>query len=213
MNNFTDKPPTYDIEKQEKFVLNFFDLSEAEQEELKKRVLENKGSIRIMVHPYFMSKSAEQYKHGFKNRIGIVETGFKRILETKSTTPVFLFEDIDEIDNTKKIILPSLVSSRKSLYLVPTLPNEPVPVTGVRGEHPDEAWDLFINKLKEIGVQKIVIGGMYLYVDQDSEYLSGCLGSAIKNLRPAFKVQISNLAHPNYRENLTNPDTTPYGAK
>lgn len=193
------------------FTHNFLILDEEEKQILRKRIEVSKGTIRIVVHPYFM-RTAEDYERERQRpgaRIDIVEKSFERMLAQKGDTPILLFEGYDQIPSTLQEIFSILQNSGNELYILPTIPNDPTPVWLLKEK---ESWKKFVGMLKDLGVKKCIIGGIYFWHRQragDYAHLNGCVGGTIHQLKDYFEIQVSNLAHPQSRKDVGNPDITP----
>ncbi|MES2315422.1 MAG: hypothetical protein V4486_01665 [Patescibacteria group bacterium] len=193
-------------------VQKIFSLTPQETLELKDRIEKNNGIVRIMVHPYYIAQKKMddpdvlEYYH--LERIPTVERGFEKILKTKSQTPTILFESYDMVNRTKHIIEPILKKASNQIYLVETHPADPLPYFGSSPETEGQEWALFIEKLKTLGVKRIIVGGMNLWTDplNTTGDLEGCVGRTIDVLRNHFEVQTSSLASPDSRKNFKKPD-------
>ena len=207
MDNFTPKPPSgkEDIEKIKISIHDIFSLSAEEKSDLKGKILESKGIVRIMIHPYYMEQKELDVDHKKSPRVAIVDTGFKRILQTKSTAPVFLFEAYNQVFSTSAKIIPILKEAGNEIYMVPTFEDNPQPFMGYASEKRGEEWYEFIDLIKKLGVKKLVIGGMHLGTAQ----LSGCVGVAIEMLKRHFEIQVSALTSPGSRRDISKPDMKP----
>lgn len=173
--------------------------------------MENKGTVRIMVHPYYIQQHSHIYK-GIDTtpyqRFDMVENGFKKILKTKSNTPVFLFESFNEIKRTEKKIIPILRKNQNKIFIVPTETDSPNPRLNKSYDTNLHGWSVFIEKMENLGVKKIIIGGIFLDIItyEEEEWVTGCVGFTIEKLKDNFEIQISNLAHPKSRKDFTRPN-------
>ncbi len=100
------------IERENKRTHNLFTLTEEEQQALTRRVEKSKGVVRIMIHPYYMQEKLLAYpgvkRRVVAERVKIVEQSFERIIGTKLSVPVFLFEERSRIESTKKKVTEKL---------------------------------------------------------------------------------------------------------
>lgn len=214
MDQFNPELKAKEAIKEQPVFHNVLSLTEEERETLKSRIAESQGLVRIVIHPYYLKQIASlsdssEYKiklHG--PRATIVEESFDRMLKAKSTVPIMLFDSEERIGGTKQKIDPILKASGNELYLVPTYDASPVPSAKVSKSVEGE-WKFFIDIMKNLGVKRLIVGGMYLFVDvsigskQNSENLRGCVGVAIDALSPYFAIQTSSIAHPKSRKDIS----------
>ncbi len=192
------------------FVRDLFSLNQAERSKLQASILKNRGAIRIMVHPYYVKQTHHPDVHAAKvrepdSRIDIVEKGFERILKAKKGAPVLLFEGHNQVSNTTREISPILKDSGNEIYIVPTHNNDPHPF--FEGVSINDSWRNLIETLKELGVTKCVVGGMHLTLGDFGK--EGCAGYTIEQLKNHFELQVSSLAHPLSRGDMSKPDSRP----
>lgn len=212
MDNFN---PSITLERSEGPIHDLFFLTEEQQKNLREKIRRNNGAVRIMIHPYYVQQKyltdKDIKKYFSPGRVGVVEEGFKRLLRTKTDVPIFLFEAYDQIDNTKSLISQNIRDGNE-IYIVPTFSDDSLPYFGKRNNLTGEEWKEFAKIIKNLGVEKIIIGGMYLMVGEDmiskkgSQFLNGCVGVAINNLKGSFNIQVSSLTGPDSRKDINTPD-------
>ncbi len=210
MDNFSQAAS---LERKTESIRNLFLLTKEEQEILREKIKKNKGVVRIMIHPYYLQqksdKGIEQYIS--LGRVAVVEEGFKKILQANTDTPIFLFETYDQIETTKTIVSKNLRMGNE-IYIVPTFPDNSLPYFERANDLTGEEWEEFIKLIKNLGVEKIIIGGMHLITGEDrlfrheDELLTGCVGVAVNNLKRSFDIQVSSITSPNSRKDLNSPD-------
>ncbi len=85
------------------------------------------------------------------------------------------------------------------LYLVETYMMNPKPVGPVGGHQGDE-WDILIEKFKNLGIKKILLGGQRFAADRSNssgkKYHGYCVGDTDAHLRRDFKVTLSLFTAP-----------------
>ncbi len=212
MDSFNPDRIHKETKEKAKYVYDIFKLTEEEKEALRARVLESKGLARIMVHPYYIAQKRmhdpDVLQHYDLNRVGIVENGFKRILETGSNTPVVLFEAHGMVSHTVGKINKFLEKSKNSIYLVPTYPDNPRPYFP-NYRYSGEEWHKLIELLKDLGIKKLIIGGMLLHNVYNQDSLMGCVGTTVNKLSDDFEVQVSSISSPESRKDVKYPDSKP----
>ena len=104
-----------------------------------------------------------------------------------------VFQDTDRT-NELQINLKETALKEDS-YFIPTLPHDPTPSSG--------GWDSLLHKLKNLGVNEVIMAGMNLVIewpDDTDPKVGGCLASAAEELSKVFKVNISKFTYPNTKE-------------
>lgn len=226
----------------EKF-MGFFELSKEEENKLKDRIALHNGKIRIFIHPDF-----EEYNEKFKNK----EVAFKKILESPTDKPpIFIFEsswqspwqgyeqfsedtknkDDESLLRATNIDLIEKLSKRyedvnivDNVFFILSGGSRPDPLVP-DAKTKEQAWEIFINKMKSLGVKKILLGGTELIVSNNnpfeikdvsdikslsapegevnlSGYVGRCIGYTIRRLHGDFKIELSSLTAPAGRSNI-----------
>jgi hypothetical protein len=201
--------------------------------------------VRVFVHPFFYQYT-EKYKPEVKqpdynlHKLEEIKKGLLKILEKpeETTPPVFILEEAEHLDETKQAINEE-GGSHNPAYFVPTHAKSAVPdVKGGNGKLYDfESWEEFRKIFLDLGVRKVIIGGMYLKVvhgydlDPDMfeyrtqrrskgaynmEYdIEKCVRAAVSGLSQdehfehVFDVEISNLTFPNSRSDIRKKEQAP----
>jgi hypothetical protein len=201
-------------EKKRKYVEDLQELTEDQKEILKAKVEKHKGLVRIFIHPYY-SEQQQTNEHLYEgNRVTIVEQGLERLLAANKLPPTILFEPQKHVHSTIEKLAPILERSGNNIYLVKTNDHTPTPYTpNETAEEEFHSWQKLIAILKELGIKKCLIGGMYLWAMEinatNLNRLQGCVGAATSVLKSDFEIEISNLAHPSSRKNLIRPYSFP----
>jgi hypothetical protein len=202
----------------------FFKLSEPERESLKVEIENSKGTIRLFVHPFFdFYNSIEPKYMGNLVNAKFVRQGMDKILHSSKTRlPVLIMEEEPFVDTTLETLRQT--NPENSVYVVPTEEEMSVPIAMPYKQPQDsegmeqnyyENWRVFIAQLSLLGVKKILVGGSFFWADNKGGIGvgkgSGCMGSAIKQLRNSkdFEVIISHFSNPHGRkmvEELGNSD-------
>lgn len=187
-------------------ILSLFELTDEEKNLLSQRIKEANGLVRIFVHPYYQKyKVARGYvpprpiedEPEEKTKKETLNRAILKMakLTPEKTPPIFFFEEFERVNEFKKKVEGVL---RNEFYIVPTEPSEPKPK--IDSEDLVDSWHTLSNKLHELEVKKILIGGMYFEVNYerprpegDDSPLWQCVGVTIDNLRKDFEIEVSNL--------------------
>ena len=200
-------------DKSRKIFLDFFELSKEQELLLQEGVEKNNGLIRVFIHPYYKAPE-EELEEPLK--IVLIDKAIKKILylAPDKTPPVFIFEEERKINRLRDSFEFEAQFLQNRIYIVPTFMDSSWPkigsLNGSRNEKQqeifdrEEEWDFLNRRLKELGVKKILMGGMNLYIETKPRPgkidFCGCVGGAINHLGPEFKVDISNLTLPDGRK-------------
>lgn len=217
-------------QEKHKELLSFFNLNEQEIVELKERITKAKGTIRMFVHPLY--ESWEDYR-GLREYGP--EEGFRRIarLSEDQTPPIFILEEHG--DRSQHKLDKMINAANQKLYIVETLPGEgtlypdesfPKDIVKYYTKYDSQnyeidkqraaetkiyeqkVFDFFAEKLKDLGVENVLIGGMYLWFHDsfmntlDPEYneissgVTGCMAYPIKSLSKHLQVTVSHFTKP-----------------
>jgi hypothetical protein len=225
-----EQPRTPERKEPAKFI-DLFELSEKESDLLRKRIEENCGTIRMVIHPFFRKpENIDIVTDDKVRRLVRIQNAIKRLtaLNSKHTPPIIFMEDAEEINELEKRLIGL---AKGKIYFVRTAHKSPRPLdpltpptrlddASIEGNLAGDpkSWRLLIETLQCLGVKKIIIGGENLYITENrddpesrnAEYpfpvakvkLGGCAGTTIKQLRKIFDVSFSCLAFPDSREDL-----------
>lgn len=165
------------LDSNSRLPLILLDLNGQAKEYLRQAILEQNGTVDILVHPFYYEEEAEDW---YKSRL-------KSYLRnaTSNRTPVIVFE---EHSTTKKNLGRKLGPG--NFYVVPTRRGDPEPYP-ILGNY-DDPWEHAAKILRELGVVNIRIGGRYMYLRKDNNVNdkwkdrvvlhAGCVGRTIKEL-------------------------------
>ncbi|MEK7618254.1 MAG: hypothetical protein AAB410_03845 [Patescibacteria group bacterium] len=217
-----------EAEKRER-IKSFFDLTEQERENLLQRVVQSRGIVRLVVHPFFdvyntRHSPGRVYDLEEDPRTDFARIGLDRILKKiNSAPPVFVLEEAERIKETSRTLVNMLGGDPESkgspVYLIPSFSSSAEPFISNpvdlyrRGtltevykkklqQRHDYNWKELAERLKTFGVTKVIVGGMHFIVSEDDLYSSQCVGDAIDSLRPHFQIQISHFTSPSHRGNM-----------
>lgn len=193
----------------EKFV-DFLMLSQEEEDAFKKRIEQNKGLVRIFVHPYY-EKITPYYSKKRAEKIEAINLALQKMLSLpeEKTPPILFFEEKEKRSKLEENI--GDIELKNRIYTIPTHESSPEPFIhkkGVTEEEKMKNWTPVIEKLKALGVKKALIGGMQFNVyllgrtyknEPDEIVLDYCVGEAIKRLSKDFETEISCLSLPENR--------------
>lgn len=197
-------------QKQPAIARNFFDLNKEQLGELKKRVSDSQGTIRMLVHPFYTRPTQFGFFDGDKE-LNSMQDGIKRLtkLTPDKTPPIFVLEEIGRTDELLKSLQGNL---NQDLYIIQTDEKSGAPfpegeLAEIRTHYdtvidyiPD-AYNFISQKLGDLGVKRIVIGGMWLMVDRPSEDgktlpLQGCVSPPLILFARKFKMTLSHFTFP-----------------
>lgn len=191
---------------------NFPTLSSKEKRQLQERLL-NKPYGFVFVHPFYLgfpSLILEQDK-----KITLMQTAIKRLLQKRSeqTPPLFIFEEEQKLLACRQFLNHPRTNIRQDCYLIPTQPHSPEPTID---------WPPLLDLLEEVGMKKVIIGGMYLKIIRAHEpggslyhqqrqqkgalnlnyTLNRCCGKAALWLATRFEVDFCALTYPQTRKDI-----------
>lgn len=195
---------------------SFFELDEAKQKLLEAEINQNRGLVRIFVHPYYDVYDSTVSLNDSK-KAGLVRNGLVKVIEKNGNNiPLLVMEETGKESKTagklKSLIDPNI---NAKIYFIPTKDGFSTPQIPNQPKIDDyKRWKILVDKLEELGVKKILIGGMFLWIDsrgRDEEMTGdGCLGAAIKKLSPHFEVKISNFSNPDGRMEALSAENRPF---
>jgi hypothetical protein len=199
------------------FLLN---LGPSEKKRLTKRVKKWNGLIRIFVHPLYekwTNHESEGWVEHEKDveRHAEIEMVFARLLSMPEdkTPPLITFEENWALSRFRKWLrhVPQALPANIP-YVINTMESSPDPYYHYDDYKSRVDWDKPKTVLKELGVQKILIGGISLDVAHTygqsilvdwtgkSPYVCRCVGVVLSHLSKdkagAFETELSSLIYP-----------------
>lgn len=194
------------------YLQDFLNLSEEEKAELKTRIKQWNGLVRIFVHPMF-EKWRGIKNHENKKLEKIIDVVAKlSAMESDQTPPIIFMEEASHLEELKKWFEQGIkdeydVETHNNMYLISTTEGDSEPVTDPSIKDKNKNWENFRALLESLDVKKIIIGGMQLEFEEKSdgqgtEYFR-CLGHAYTELseegKGDFEVELSYLSDPKNR--------------
>ena len=194
---------------------NLLRLNPDEKNELIKRVGEWKGLVRIFVHPLFEKWHwpAEQYgTDPSHKRLIQIEEAVSRLLSMpeRKTPPIIIMEESIFIENLKGWLDRPELSLKTNAYYVETRRNNPTPLLETcENQYGSIAWKKLIDTLTDLGVRKILLGGMQFEVwfpgldwTGKPPFCDRCVGITLsylsKDKAGTFEVELSALVDSTY---------------
>ncbi len=201
------------IERSKSEVLELFNLTKKQLEELKSKIERFDGLIRIFIHP-----NANDNGRKIENQDRVYQIMSRTILSNEAP-PIIIMENERDVWLWSQSIKET---NPNNIYLVPTMLNYPYPV--IPGEprlsKKDEDRILeekdqpqieanfkkFITILEDLGVKKIFVGGTSLVIIDD---ITGCVGNFINHMRvfSKFEIKLSLGTAPLNRTDISEIDT------
>jgi len=218
---FTEKSEQGEVvESQEHVQQHCFDLpvmSDIEKEVFRKRLEASGGVARAFVHPFYEDHDQggeagslyvkDRFKGDRVSKEEIQQVFFKLLkMPKEKTPPLLIFEERSFLGGMEEILEKNVgTEMQNDLYIVPTVNDGSIPVRrpGDPGDAPSR-WQKFNASLKELGLKKVLIGGMYLIKGgpASSQRYAGCVGQATEALQNDFEVEISALSYPQNRSDF-----------
>jgi hypothetical protein len=215
-------PPTEWREQPPNYLHDLFRLDGAQLEALKARVKKLDGLVRLFVHPFFIEARTEyglaRQKITFINRaINALATS-----DPDRVPPLVIMEGQEKLPELARNLenhsgkASSNGAEFKDIYVVPTkAADNPEPAliyaidTGLSTGPKNAAqlqsqanWMALISKLHELGVTKILVGGMLVDVIETASAVGAgelrarqCVGVTVNRLKNDFEVELSNLSY------------------
>jgi hypothetical protein len=202
----------------ESHMFDLGELLESKEDELKLRIANSNGSLRVVVHPFFedyrkgnvadvllhkMKEHENPHRIPSKRRIRDVFYRMLRMDKTK-TAPIFILEEGHHIPKLKETLIEDVgLDMQNDLFVTPTVPNNSIPRNTKKfgGD-----WNSYNKYLADLGVKNIIVGGTYLSLKSepiksgdDRFYYDQCVGNAVVGLSERFDVQLSQLSYPMQR--------------
>jgi len=179
--------------KKDDIVLELFNLNQEQKLELEKRLKENKGLVRIFVHP-ISALMDDRIIEGQER----VSTILVKTIFSEKSPPIIILEDLIKKEVWKKGMKERMKENSKmppnEIYLVPTLSRYPFPIVLGRQEpsserewleedngYIEEGMTKFVSFLNDVGVKKIIVGGAELEIFNDN--LDRCVGNFIRFMK------------------------------
>jgi len=184
-------------QKKEEKVFELFDLNEQQKLELKEEIEKHKGLVRVFIHPIAKLKSGKILKN--KERVHDI---LSRTIFSEKAPPIVVFENAGAIEGWKKSI-EKHTQITKNIYIVSTIPDYPYPIVPGKPEpikdkdgslqdkddnYIEEGVIMFIKFLKDMGVEKILVGGTSLEIIHDQ--LNRCVGNFIRAMKDYGDIDI-----------------------
>lgn len=212
-----------EVKKTIENIHDLLSLSSVEKNRLKKRIEKWDGLVRIFVHPMYEKWRGHEEKYiNDPEEVKLVE--IERVLSKliampeSKTPPIIIMEERIFIKKLEKWLVENPQgSSQKGIYFVKTRLNNPAPDLEIKEAYfhpsPDtEAWKPLSDTLRELGVRKILLGGIKLGVlfhkkdwTQKDPFLEFCVGIAMSHLSKdkggEFEVELSALTFPTEERN------------
>ena len=227
----TEQPQTLEIDPTVKpRFINLFELTPEEESALKKQVDENRGGIRVLIHPFWDTGAPEEAQQNYSRSLSrlLSSEGLRKV-------PLIIFEEEEEeLEQTKSKLAAEIEScpgGEITFYLVLTQTGRPEPkpdkdCTNLSKENTELAeknWRVLTDILKRAEVKKILVGGKGLsaYIGENDQLqyqqqfaqkwpggekivVGHCVGQAIQNLAKYFEVDISAITFPHSRTTIKN---------
>ncbi len=204
------------FESPPKYGHNLLELTLEEKRALKERVEKWQGLVRIFVHPMYEKwRGHEQEYVNDPENIKLVQ--IERVLSKllamgEDKTPPTIIMEEEKYTNKLATWLKNNPngSSQDMVYFIKTLTDNPAPK--IETKNKTQSWKILSRALKEIGVKKILIGGMQLEVSYHKKdwtnkdpFLARCVGIAMSYLSKEkageFEVELSALTAPTNERN------------
>lgn len=186
--------PKQELKKAPEYGHDLLNLSAPEMEQLKSRIEKWKGLVRMFVHPMYEKwrVGREHYADDPKNveLLQIEDTLAKLLaMPEDKTPPMIILEEAKYVKKLESWLKENPQgNSQNGVYFVETLLNQPEPK--IQGEFLDGAWKILSDKLTELGVKKILMGGMQLEVSEFKRdwthrgpWVARCVGIALSKIK------------------------------
>jgi len=169
-------------------VLNFLELNDIQEQELKEQIEKYDGEVGVWVHPYFYCYFDKDFKIIFSDEyhkeisIKVDEEIKKQLLEPSK--PTFLFIENESVYRTSVYLSKynnSFQNSNKA-YIVPTINGSPCPLAientpttmlcrnGIGLGLEVENWIKLLNSFHNLKTKKINLAGFDLMLDKKEEF-------------------------------------------
>ena len=202
-------------------VLEFENLTQEQKEELKERINEYKGLIRVFIHS---ASILAMHKNELQEPL-------IRVLKSEKSPPLFFLEEGRFFKALERAIGAANEKGllARPIYGIRTLKNLPYPIMKDKLPPPAEeinskiseenlsygtkSTGIFLFNLHELGVRKILIGGSELIIDESGN-INKCVGNFIDELdklkkmgemypdAPKIDYKVSEITEPKNRSDL-----------
>lgn len=171
-----------------------FSLDERQRADLKAAVERSNGLVIGLVHPYFEKHQDDLDLGRSTQDVRRVEERIRKFVANKSREkpPIFLFEERRHAAMTLSAFKND--NPDQQIYLVPTeaASGRPLFKIGSTVHQGSNAWKETKRYLQDLGVKKILLGGMY----NDPEPRIGCVNEVGNALTGMFEVELTSFAYP-----------------
>lgn len=199
------------IEKEPVKIYDILNLSPEEVRHLRSRIEKWAGLVRIFVHPMYEKwmHSQEIYlNHTNGKELEKIENFLAKLLAMpeEKTPPIIIMEETKYITALQNWLKTNPQgASQDKVFLVKTRPDNFRP--DLENKNEKESWKILIDKLTDLGVKKILMGGMYFATNEfERDWtkrgpgMSYCVGIAMSHLSKdkagKFEVELSALTSP-----------------
>ncbi|MCX6812396.1 MAG: hypothetical protein NTW79_02130 [Candidatus Berkelbacteria bacterium] len=198
---FQKRVGSNEVENPDAEYLDIFNLTAEQKEKLAANIKKSGGTIRVFVHTYYaLNDLFADFQIVDQERI---DTILDKILsKSVEDRPPVIF--LEEYCNIKTLYEYIKGFNRDTVYVAPTFwgTAQPYPENDSVCQQVSESlqcdnWLMLTNLLKELGVEKILIGGQYFLnePDRDGGEYGRCVGGAINNLEVDFDVKLSSASN------------------
>lgn len=214
-------------EKVERGTIRFNEMNELELEAFSKLVEKSRGVVRIFIHPrnYVGGSTYQEETAEFNGRpIALAEKPLNMLMAVatnENAPPIIIFENKSLFADTEEIFNREEIVSNLShpLYLIQTLDNYPYIKLKDRDEPERDAtgtivgdYEVYlkegmvslIERLKSLGVKKVLVGGTDLEINEEG--LDKCVGNFISTFKylSDIELKVSAGTIPQGRDELRN---------
>lgn len=202
-------------------VKRFFEMTRGDEIELRERIKESDGLVRVFVHPeYELYSNYPDEDLGFnEDDLQKAEKAFRRVLasESEDLPPLIIFEGGSDKDDFEEKEERLSEISKNDVYVIRTEFASPNPLPPGKDEdykhmhlfssfdsreEKDQMWEWVVDEFRDMGIKSMIMGGLELYVDDESGRYSGCLGIAINKFKDSFNIEVSALTDPDRRKDI-----------
>lgn len=189
--------------KKPKTLENLLALTRAQETQLRDRIRQWNGLVRIFIHPMYEKWKGHEltYRNDPKGRRLLdIERVLKYLLEMpiEKAPPIIIFEEEIHLKKLEKW-------APRDCYVIPTEEDHPVPCGYLLFQ--EEGWRAVGGELDTLGVRKIILGGVRLETCSyktdwtgKSPYMCRCVGIALSYLSKRkggrFDIAVSALTDP-----------------